>query len=94
MQGRVLIGKKVVSPLCYTGTCDSVLFNFWLENFLLPALEPGHVIVMDNAAFHKSEQTKALIEHAGCSLIFLPPYSPDLNPIKKFWANLKGKLKV
>ena len=88
-----LIGRKVVAPLCYTGTCDSVLFNFWLENFLLPALEPGHVIVMDNAAFHKSEQTKALIEYAGCTLIFLPPYSPALNPIEKFLANLKGKIK-
>ena len=48
---------------------------------------------MDNAAFHKSEQTKLLIENAGCRLLFLPPYSPDLNPIEKFWANLKAKIK-
>ena len=44
---------------------------------------------MDNAAFHKSEKTKQLIESVGCKLIFLPPYSPDLNPIEKFWANMK-----
>ncbi len=88
-----LIGNKIIAPLCYTGTCDSGLFNFWLENFLLPTLEPGHTIIMDNAAFHKSEQTKVLINNAGCTLIFLPPYSPDMNPIEKFWANLKAKIK-
>jgi len=64
-----------------------------LENFLLPALRPGYILIMDNAAFHKSEQTKLLIENAGCQLLFLPPYSPDLNPIEKFWANLKKKIK-
>lgn len=48
---------------------------------------------MDNAAFHKSEHTKILIENAGCNLLFLPPYSPDFNPIEKFWANLKAKIK-
>lgn len=47
---------------------------------------------MDNAAFHKSQNTRAIIEEAGCGLIFLPPYSPDLNPIEKFWANLKKKI--
>jgi transposase len=47
---------------------------------------------LGNAAFHKSEKTKLLIENAGCQLLFLPPYSPDLNPIKKFWANLKPKI--
>jgi len=48
---------------------------------------------MDNAAFHKSECTKILIKNAGCQLLFLPPYSPDLNPIEKFWADLKAKIK-
>ena len=85
--------NKIIAPLCYTGTCDSALFNFWLEMFLLPALGPGYVLVMDNAAFHKSETTRALIEQAQCHLLFLPAYSPDLNPIEKFWANLKSKIK-
>lgn len=88
-----LANNKVVAPLCYTGTCDTILFNFWLENFLLPELGPGYTIIMDNAAFHKSEQTKTLIENAQCRLLFLPPYSPDLNPIEKFWANLKNQIK-
>lgn len=48
---------------------------------------------MDNAAFHKSEQTKKIIADAQCNLLFLPPYSPDLNPIEKLWANLKAKIK-
>lgn len=68
---------------------DSVLFNFWLANFLLPEIGQGKTIILDNAAFHKSQQTKSIINDAGCNLIFLPPYSPDFNPIEKFWANLK-----
>lgn len=88
-----LLNHNVVAPLCYTGTCDSSLFNLWLEDFLLPALGPGYTIIMDNAAFHKSDLTKTLIEKAQCRLLFLPPYSPDLNPIEKFWANLKARIK-
>jgi transposase len=48
---------------------------------------------MDNAAFHRSQKTKDLIEAADCKVIFLPPYSPDLNPIEKFWANMKKWIK-
>ena len=85
--------NKIMSPFCYTGTCDSTLFNYWLEHYLLPNLSPGHIIILDNAAFHQSENTKNLIENAGCQIFFLPPYSPDLNPIEKFWANLKARIK-
>lgn len=84
---------QIIAPFCYKGTCDSTLFNFWLANFLLPALTPGHTLVMDNATFHKSEETRQLINNAGCQLLFLPPYSPDLNPIEKCWANIKGQIK-
>ena len=48
---------------------------------------------MDNASFHKSAKTKELIESVGCKVIFLPPYSPDFNPIEKFWANMKRWIK-
>ena len=88
-----LKSKEVIAPLCYQGTCDTLLFNFWLVNFLLPELTPGHTIVMDNAAFHKSEETRSLIHKAGCELLFLPPYSPDLNPIEKVWANIKALIR-
>lgn len=84
---------QIIAPFCYKGTCDTTLFNFWLANFLLPALTPGHTLIMDNATFHKSEETRQLINDAGCQLLFLPPYSPDLNPIEKYWANIKGKIK-
>lgn len=72
---------------------DSVLFNFWLANFLLPEIGHGKTIIMDNAAFHKSQQTESIINDAGCSLVFLPTYSPDLNPIEIFWANLKRTIR-
>lgn len=56
---------------------------------LIKELVPGQFVVMDNASFHKSQKTIELIETVGCKIIFLPPYSPDLNPIEKFWANMK-----
>jgi transposase len=62
-----------------------------LEKCLLPFLREGQVVVMDNAAFHKSKRTKELIESVGCKLIYLPPYSPDLNPIEQQWAVIKRK---
>jgi transposase len=61
----------------------------WLKEYLVPTLRKGQVVIIANATFDKSKQTKELIENAGCFLLFLPPYSPDLNPIEKFWANLK-----
>ncbi|TAA74009.1 MAG: DDE superfamily endonuclease [Candidatus Electronema aureum] len=51
------------------------------------------LVVMDNASFHKSEKTKELVKKFSCRLLFLPPYSPDLNPIEKFWASMKAKIK-
>jgi len=88
-----LRSKNIVAPFCYQGTMDSTLFDFWLSNFLLPQIGSDHILIMDNAAFHKSQNTIALVEAAGCQLVFLPPYSPDLNPIEKFWANLKKKIR-
>ena len=85
--GKIM--SKIIAPLCYTGTCDTLLFNLWVEKFLVPELQPGQTIIMDNATFHKSQKTKELIESAGCRILFLQPYSPDLNPIEIFWANFK-----
>ena len=69
------------------------MFNTWIEKILLPELKEGQVVIMDNASFHKSEKSRLLIEGAGCKLLFLPPYSPDLNPIEKFWANFKNMVR-
>ncbi len=56
---------------------DRTLFNFWLGNFLLPQIGSELVLIMDNAAFHKSQNTLELVDEAGCQLVFLPPYSPE-----------------
>jgi transposase len=85
-------GSKILAPFCFKGTCNTSVFNTWIEKVLLPCLKPGQVVVMDNATFHKSAKTRELIQSAGCKLVFLPPYSPDLNPIEIFWANFKKKL--
>jgi len=66
---------------------------FWVEQVLIKELKFGQVVIWDNATFHKSKKTKELIESVGCRVIFLPPYSPDLNPIEKFWANMKRWIK-
>jgi transposase len=87
------VGGKIIAPMCFKGTCNTELFNVWIEQVLTPELKPGQVVIMDNATFHKSHKTKELIESLGCRLLFLPPYSPDLNPIEKFWANFKAKIK-
>ena len=87
-------GPTILAPLCFKGTCNTELFNFWLETFLAPVLNPGQVVIMDNATFHKSQITKQIIEKAGCFLLFLPPYSPDFNPIETFWANFKARVKA
>lgn len=88
-----LINKKSIAPMVFNGSCTTNLFNIWIDKILIKELKPGQYVVMDNAAFHKSQKTKELIESVGCKVIFLPPYSPDLNPIEKFWANMKRWIK-
>ena len=87
------IDKKIIAPLQYDGTMDSKLFEFWMGNMLLKNIKKGTVIVMDNAAFHRKRELEKLSEGAKCSILFLPPYSPDLNPIEQFWSWLKRKLR-
>jgi transposase len=87
------VNNKSIAPMVFNGSCNTELFEALVEQFLIKELKPGQVVIMDNAAFHKSQKTKDLIESVGCKLIFLPPYSPDLNPIEKFWANMKRWIK-
>ena len=86
-------GGAIVAPLQYSGTMDSVLFLLWFTTMLLPLLAPGSVIVMDNARFHCKSKLLPVAQKAGCQLLFLPPYSPDLNRIEFFWAWLKARLR-
>lgn len=87
------VNNKSIAPMVFNGSCNTKLFEAWVEHFLIKELKPGQYVVMDNASFHKSQKTRELIESVECKLIFLPPYSPDLNPIEKFWANMKRWIK-
>jgi transposase len=64
-----------------------------VERLLVPSLHPGHIVILDNLAVHTSARARALIEAAGCHLVFLPPYSPDFNPIEQAFAKIKQALR-
>ena len=70
--------------MTFHGPCNTRLFVSWIEQMLDSELMPGQIVVMDNASFHKSPIVKDVIEAGGCNLVYLSPYSPDLNPIEKF----------
>lgn len=80
------MGKSIIAPLQYDGTMDSALFEVWFATRLLPNLPGNTLVVMDNASFHRKSKLLPLAQQAGIRLVFLPPYSPDLNPIEHFWA--------
>lgn len=84
---------KWIAPLEYSGTTDSALFEFWFKNCLLKEVEPQSIIILDNATFHKKSILSELAKQNNCCVLFLPPYSPDLNPIEKKWAWLKKRLR-
>ena len=73
----------------FQGGCKSGDFNDWLAEELCPRLTSNHVLILDNASLHKTPRTRELIESSGASLMFLPPYSPDYNPIEHDFANIK-----
>jgi len=83
------IGPDFADPFLFDGPCDAAVFNSWLQARLCPRLTHEHLVIMDNAAFHTSPETAQLIQHTGATLLFLPPYSPDLNPIEHDFAALK-----
>lgn len=83
---------KLVEPVIYEGTADSVLIYTYFEK-VLPRLGSKSVIVMDNASFHKSNKLKKLFQKYNHKLVFLPPYSPELNPIENMWGTIKQNLR-
>jgi transposase len=97
-EGRVnmmaaLCNQNLIAPFTVEGACNRTLFEMWLETCLLPVLEPGQVVVMDNATFHKGGRIEQLIQDAGCKLLYLPPYSPDFNKIEQCWSWLKSRIR-
>jgi transposase len=83
----------IVAPLVLDGPMTGTAFRAYVEQFLVPALEPGDVVVLDNLAAHKVDGIRQAIAAAGASILYLPPYSPDLNPIEQFFAKLKALLR-
>ena len=83
---------KFIAPMQYEGTMDSSFFEGWFSDVFLKEIPENSVIVMDNASFHCKPNLFDLASAHKCILYFLPPYSPDLNPIEKMWANLKSFL--
>jgi transposase len=84
---------KLIAPLTFEGSCNRAVFEKWLSSELLPKLQPGKTIILDNATFHKSARIKELIESAECELQYLPPYSPDLNKIEHYWFPIKNRVR-
>lgn len=97
-EGRVnmiaaLCEQNLIAPFTVEGACNRTVFETWLETCLLPTLVTGQVVVMDNATFHKGGRIEQLIETAGCQVLYLPAYSPDLNKIEQCWSWLKSRIR-
>jgi transposase len=83
----------VVAPMLLDGPVNAETFAGYIEDCLLPALEPGEILILDNLPAHKSTRITQAVEVAGCILVYLPPYSPDLNPIENMWSKVKASLR-
>jgi transposase len=86
--------RGIVATMTIEEATDSDIFEAFVAQVLCHALQPGDVVVMDNLASHKVPPIRQLIEKAGAQLLYLPPYSPDLNPIEKAWSKLKQLLRT
>ena len=85
----------VIEPACMVcdGAMDGHLFNFYLERYLVPSLRLGDLVILDNLPAHQSAAIERLIKEAGASVCYLPPYSPDYNPIEAMFSKLKAFLR-
>jgi transposase len=84
---------RIDAPCVIDGPINGQSFLAWVEQFLVPTLAPGDIVIMDNLGSHKSHAVRRAIRAAGARLFFLPPYSPDLNPIEQVFAKLKTLLR-
>lgn len=97
-QGRVNMiagyrNGQLIAPFTVEGVCNRTVFETWLESCLIPILQPGEWVILDNATFHHGGRIAQLIQAKGAQVVYLPPYSPDLNRIEKCWAWLKGRIR-
>jgi transposase len=84
----------LIAPLRLVGAMDADIFEAYIEQFVVPELQPGDVVVMDNLSAHKRVSIGTLLAGAGAELVYLPPYSPDLNPIEMIWSKVKSVLRT
>jgi transposase len=84
----------MTAPFVYDGAMNGIVFLTYVEQVLVPTLSPGEVVIMDNLPAHKGKGVRTAIEAAGATLRFLPPYSPDFNPIENLFAKLKALLRA
>lgn len=81
------------APFVFEGYCNREVFEIYLEKILAPTLQPGQTVILDNASFHKSKKAREIIEGCQCRLLYLPAYSPDLNPIEHYWHSIKNTIR-
>ena len=84
---------RIDAPVVIDGPINGHSFLAYVEQFLIPTLSPGDIVILDNLGSHKGEAVRQAIRTAGARLLFLPPYSPDLNPIEQVFAKLKALLR-
>lgn len=82
-----------IVPIVFSGSLDGELFIAYLKKFLVPTLSKSDIVVMDNLSSHKVVEVKEIIESSGATVLYLPPYSPDLNPIELMWSKVKSYLR-
>jgi len=85
--------RGMIATMTIEAATDTDIFLTYVDRVLCPALRPGDIVVMDNLSSHKVQGVRALIQAAGADVLYLPPYSPDLNPIEKAWSKLKQMLR-
>ena len=85
--------QGIVAALCFEGALHGGVFSYFIQHFPPPLLKPGKVLVLDNARARYDEEAKYLIESTGARLLFLPIYSPEMNPIEYFWSHFTHSLR-
>lgn len=85
--------EAAIAPMVLDGAMNAMAFEAYVEQMLIPCLPPESIVVMDNLSAHKSPVIARLLENAGMELRYLPPYSPDFNPIELMWAKVKSILR-
>jgi len=88
-----LCNNQIIAPIIFEGNGDTRVFESYIEQILIKALKPKQVVVMDNIHFHKIPKVKTLIESVDCTVLFLPTYSPNLNPIEHHWFKIKHQIR-